>query len=610
MKKNKGSAWRLPVLLSLLWLAVTAVVLIVLYIITKYLPMLLGALTILMPTLIYGTVFAFCGSKPSEGNSADADATDAVEMTASPHATASDETEGSPVKKAGWLKRCAAWCVRVAKKFGGAFVRLYFRSRLGAAVTLIVLFAGGSQVLFWLMLRRATTIYKLNYLMPVIMVVIFVTYIIFEKWCAHVSADDEGGTAQLRNVRTAFGAGRLVLVLIAVAQVIKLLGFYELLRWVNIALAVVFCYATLFIVLSLAVKLLRREFLSEPDISIPVPFSGGKNRDLGVLSYLEKNTGITMRSLWSIKMIKKLVPYTVLISALMLWLCSGIVQVEAYQTGAVYRLGRLCDEPLQPGLHLTLPWPLDKVVLHDTETVNTVVIGYTSSENTDNTWTGTHGAQEYRLLLGGGNELVSINLRLEYKIDDVVKYLRSCSTPEKLLEAKAYELVTDRTIITDLDSLLSVDRSAFAESFKTELAQKLTEYDTGIELVGVVLESIHPPIDIADVYQNIIGAEIEAEKYILDAEATAAKTIANAEKQYDTSVNAAKADSYTKISAAESDVAEFMASVAADQAYPDAYRYYKYLKAIGNYYGGSRLVIVGEGVDKAQLYFGDFALLQ
>lgn len=622
MKKDQRPAWRLAAALSLAWLMAMAVGMIIAYRSTKYLPLMLGGLTILLPTIVYLVLMLFggAGEEPTAAESATGNTPNASELPFgtesatgnTPNASEPDNTPGAHqgqgfIGRVRGVRSVLRAAGQLFCRLGRLLTRLYLRSRIGAIAVLSVLAILGVQVVFWLMFRRATTVYQLNYVLPVVLGVMFVMCIIFEKWCSHVRA--EGAFAQqLRNIRSALCAARLVTVIMAAAMVVKLLGFYDLLRAVNVIMAVIVIYETLFIVLALVVRGVRRELIRMPDLAIPVPFTWGRNRELGVLSYLEKNTGITMRSLWSMKLVKKMIPYTVILSALLLWICSGVVQVEAYQRGAVYRFGRLCEETLTPGLHLTLPWPIDRVEVYDTDTVRTLTIGYISSEETDNTWTGTHGSNEYKLLLGGGNELVSINLRLEYRISDLEAYLRSSTTPEKLLEAKAYELVTDRTIVTDLDSLLSTDRTAFADSYRTELCESLSTYNTGLELVSVVLESIHPPIDIASVYQEMVGAEIQADKYILEAEAEAAVKLAEARKSYDTALNAAKADSFTKTAAAEADVAEFMASVAADNKYSDSYRYYKYLRAIGNAYGNAKLVIVGRDIDSSNIYFGNLTV--
>jgi len=121
----------------------------------------------------------------------------------------------------------------------------------------------------------------------------------------------------------------------------------------------------------------------------------------------------------------------------------------------------------------------------------------------------------------------------------------------------------------------------------------------------VVLESIHPPVEVADVFQKLISAGIEAEKRLLDAEAQAGETMAWANTYYDTLVGIEQAAHYGKVATARSEVASFMASVNADAAYPDEYRYYKYLEAIKSAYGGAKIVIVGDGVNTSNIYIGN-----
>jgi regulator of protease activity HflC (stomatin/prohibitin superfamily) len=303
-------------------------------------------------------------------------------------------------------------------------------------------------------------------------------------------------------------------------------------------------------------------------------------------------------------LIKKIVPFALAFSALVLWLSTGIVQIESYQQGALYRLGNLESDSLSPGMHLTLPWPLDRVEIYDTETVNEITIGYLATDATDNLWTEAHGNNEYKLLLGGGNELVSINLRIEYKIGDLGRFLKCSSSPAKLLESTAYETVTNKTINTDLDTLLATDRAEFSKSFEKELTKRIAKYNTGIEIVGVVIESIHPPVEVANIYQQIISAGIEAEKIVLDAQAQAGVTVSQAQSEHDRNINIATSESHKQIADAQSAVAEFTASVENDKNYGDGYRYYKYLEAIKKAYSGAKLIIVGDGIDSSSLYLG------
>jgi regulator of protease activity HflC (stomatin/prohibitin superfamily) len=462
---------------------------------------------------------------------------------------------------------------------------------------------------FGMMIRRSTSLFKLSFWQPVLLVVLFVLSIIFDKWCKHIEVENKRITATLSNIRRIFYLLRVTFIVTSVSTLVYLLGFGDLQKYVVWILATVFFYVSIFTLISIGVLLIRKEISSCPMLIIPLPFLNSNKSDLGVISFLEKNTGITMRGLWSMRFVKTVLPYTFIFIFVLLWISTGLVQVEPYQQGAVYRLGKLLDQPLEPGLHMTLPYPLDKVEIYDTETVNKITIGYAGKDDSDNLWTGTHGSNEHKLLLGNGNELVSVNLRVEYKISDLTKYLRASTSPAAILEARSYELITSRIIVSDLEDLLSVDRAEFTKEYTAELSKILCEDDIGLELVTVVLESIHPPLEIAAIYQEVVGAEIQAEARIKRAESDANVKLTDATAQKSASVNAANAEYHQKLAVATADVSEFLASVEAAEGHPDAYHYYKYLKAVSTAYGKSKLIIVGDGVDSSKIYFGNIGNL-
>lgn len=333
----------------------------------------------------------------------------------------------------------------------------------------------------------------------------------------------------------------------------------------------------------------------------------GAGSDMNILTYLEKNTGITMRSLWSLHLIKRLVPGCLLAIVLVVWLSTCFVQVDSYQQGALFRLGKLQPETLKPGLHLTLPWPFDRTEIYETDSVNKLAIGYVGEGGTDNIWTESHGGEEYRLLLGGGEEIVSINLVVEYRIQDLAAYIKSSASPEALLQARAYEIVTARTISTDLDTLLAADREVFSETFRQELTEQLAPYETGIEIVNVVLESIHPPVEIAEIYQRIISAGIDAEYKRISAQNKATQTVLAAQEEATELVETAKAEQFRLVGEATGSVTEFLAAASADDSYRSNYRFQRYISALTEAYGDATLIIAGPGVDTKNIYLGSLS---
>lgn len=489
-------------------------------------------------------------------------------------------------------------------------VRFAGEHRTPLLSTLLVLVTLGTNAVFWIFASEGSYGYRFGYFTVVVVAALFVLFIALGKWCVHTVAskdeEDEGdvryGVALLCNMQSAFVWGRVALVLVAVTELIGILFSYDATRYLTALLSILFAYVSVFMMISLFVVLVRRELEVAPEITAPAPgVSGG---DLGILAYLEKNTGISMRSLWSIQMIKESLPYAVLGIVLLLWGATGVSLVNSEQQGAHYRFGKLREETLSPGIHFTLPWPFDRVEVYDTESVNQLTVGYVSEQSADNFWTEAHGGEEYRLLLGNGNELVSINLRVMYRIGDLRAYLMSSATPEFLMSAASYEIVTARTITTDLDTMLSTDRAVFADSFREELKTYMARYNTGLEVVDVVLESIHPPVEVADAYQALISAEIEADRLLIDAEAYRGDRLAWAWIDYDLNVAKATIEGKEALAAATGSVAEFLASVEADKAYPSDYRYYKYMQAVTKAYSGAKLVIVGDGINEGNIYIG------
>lgn len=588
MKNNKFRKL-LPPLLSLIVAIACGIGMIYLYKLTKYLPIYLLGLTLLLPSAVNLSLFILkIPTKKKEKKAG----------------IIEESPEPTPEEKK--FKKILRAVGRAIKNF---FCKLFGKIDAEKVIRyLSIILAAASfaaiQYFFAISLKAATSLYTVNYAYAVLLIALFLVFIVLDKWMLHNEDAGEYASALGSNVRSILALARLALILMIPAMFIKLLGFYELQKYVVIAIAIIFYWSSLFTLLSYLARGIRHELASVPDIRIPAPFSGGSGQDMGILSYLEENTGITMRGLWSVKLMGKLIIPSLVFAFLLFWISTGFIEIGAGQQGALYNFGKLQSEPLEPGLHLTLPWPFGKTVIYNTDAVSTITIGYRSDTSGDNVWTQTHGSEEYELLLGGGEELVSINLCIEYKIGDLNDYLVNCARPESVLEASAYELVADKTITTDLNTLLSADRDEFASAFMVDLKEKIKERNTGLEIVSVVLESIHPPLGIADIYQRLVSAEIEAQTRIMYAEAFAAVRVLEAETNYSQTVSVATAERLNKIAAAQAEVSEFMASVAADSSYSDAYRYYKYLNAVKNAYGNANIIIVSSDIDESRIWYG------
>ena len=559
-------------------LEVMALALFILYALTGYIPLLSAAFIIALPAFLQLVILL-----PRQRE----------EIHEPAEALEESEEAEKPAKK------------RAAKKGSGPIAKQWARNRVVIQVLLLILITAAVHALYWLV-TPATTVIRLAYYVPVALAALVVGCIALEKWCRFASEEaDTFFAAVLRSLASALRMSRFLLILLLLASLVELLGLVETCGVMAVILGVLIVYETVSLAFFLAARIIRKEMDTSPELMIALP--GKAFGSTNLLAYMEENTGITMRSLWSIRFIRKVLPTAVVILVLTLWLSTSVVLVDTYQEGALFRMGTLQSETLAPGMHLVLPWPFDRVELHDTRSINAVTIGYVADGDSDNLWTEGHGKEEYRLLLGSGDEMVSINLRIQYRIRDLYQYISSAAEPAALLQAQAYEIVTSRTVRSDLETLLSTDREAFSQSFLEELTQKLEPFGTGLEVVDVVLESIHPPVEVASVYQRIISAGIDAERIVINGENEAQIARLEAQLAQTAMVSKAKVEREQAVAAAKAAVADFMASVEADGSYRDAYRYYKYIDALTKAYADAKLIIIGEGVDSSNLFIGSIS---
>lgn len=480
-----------------------------------------------------------------------------------------------------------------------------FKTLCFVAYGIILLF--GSQAVVTFLKEKREPIYPAVFNI-VVFILLFVISIVLDKFCKYSEGDTEFVETMLANSRVFLKLLSFEALLAAACSVVESLEILTVQVYVGYIFTVALFYYVACILLSIIVIAIRKDFKTNPYLNIPLPFAKrfGKEQQ-GFVEYLETSTGISMRGLWSAKFVREIAPYVVVLTGFFLWLSTSIVQVGSEEQAVIYRLGVLKKELLQPGIHMVLPYPFDKVEIYNTEALKKTTIGFRSEENADNLWSLGHQGEEYKLLLGSGDEVVSINLRLEYKISNLKQYLKNSTSPEAILEALSYELVTDHTIHTDLATLLSTDREAFSEMFMKEITEMLEEKKVGLKVVSVVLESIHPPKEIAAVFQAAVSAEIEAGATILSAQGDAQVKLAEAEDSYNKSISLAKSEQAKSLAEAKANVTEFMASLESYQANKDSYVFYKYLNAVREAYGNANLVIISKDIDESALFFGNFS---
>jgi HflK protein len=324
----------------------------------------------------------------------------------------------------------------------------------------------------------------------------------------------------------------------------------------------------------------------------------GANPIASALAMLEDRAGVNIRSSYVLSYIRRAIPITALAVALLFWVTTSLVCVEPYEVGIHSRFGKLLPHPLVgPGLHLVLPWPIDRVDRISAGRVQTAGFGHDSPEALRYVlWSSTHAPQEYKLVLGEGRELVSLDTQVFYQIKDPVSFTLSSQNPLTMLHAFGYRSLMRETVSTDLDHLLSEDRTKLSDRLRDALQRDLDAQSLGIEVIRVAIASIHPPVDVAPAYEAVVSAQIERVRLATRARADREQAIPAAEAERLGSVRKAQADAATRLAAARGESIRFNTVQSAYRAGPEAYRERLWQETLEEAVAGKRLFLVeGKG---------------
>jgi regulator of protease activity HflC (stomatin/prohibitin superfamily) len=237
------------------------------------------------------------------------------------------------------------------------------------------------------------------------------------------------------------------------------------------------------------------------------------------------------------------------------------------------------------------------VEIHEVHLIKAMRIGYQSAGGVNFLWGLAHDGGESNMLLGNGNETVSVNMKLLYTISDLHAYLKTSANPEAVLSAAAYVALMNRTITTTLDAFLRVDRSSLSASLLRELSEFCEAEGLGIAVVQAIIESVHPPVTVANVYQQVVTASIDKNASVTRAGTEARRRLIEAARESKILVDNAKAEQHRRVSEAAREMAVYYAAMEAYAISPESFTLARYLKTYETVISGNRVYVFSPGAE-------------
>ena len=176
--------------------------------------------------------------------------------------------------------------------------------------------------------------------------------------------------------------------------------------------------------------------------------------------------------------------------------------VQPDEVGVVTRFGEY-HSTAQPGPHFKIPW-VDKVYKVNWKRRQEEEFGY--RENTARRG-GRVNLTEESLMLTGDLNLADVQWMVQYEISDPWKYLFHARDVRKTMRDVSMSVM--RQVVGDrlVSEVLTVGRAEIAINAKELMQTTLNQYDVGIHITTIELQSVTPPEPVRPAFNDVNAAK-------------------------------------------------------------------------------------------------------
>jgi modulator of FtsH protease HflK len=183
---------------------------------------------------------------------------------------------------------------------------------------------------------------------------------------------------------------------------------------------------------------------------------------------------------------------------LIFWLATGFYKVEEAERGVVFRFGKHV-ETTQRGLHWHLPIPIERVEKVDVTKVYTIPLNSTMLTQDEN--------------------IVDVLGTVQYRIDNAEKYLFNVRNPEISLAQVTESALRQSIGHSKMFYVITEGRGEIAIQVKGIIQDIVNNYQTGLTIFKVNIQSAKPPEAVKDAFDDVTQAREDEERFKNEAEA-------------------------------------------------------------------------------------------
>jgi regulator of protease activity HflC (stomatin/prohibitin superfamily) len=257
-------------------------------------------------------------------------------------------------------------------------------------------------------------------------------------------------------------------------------------------------------------------------------------RRAGIARRLREQFGIDVSRSWAVVYARKAALPILGFLMLCAWGLTGVVRIGLAERGSYERFGAPVAI-LYPGLHVGLPWPFGAVRRLEFGAVHAISIEADTSQSGGPAETSTadgpspksanrlwdqQTTTDVSYLIAGHSgtrqsfEIASVDIRVMYRIgmdnQSAARVLYGQADPDRLVRSLTGALLSRFLADTTLIQVLGERREHLAAQLRADLQGELDHRQTGLEVVALIVESMHPPAGAAVAYRSVQAAQIAA----------------------------------------------------------------------------------------------------
>src|SRR5215510_5177341 len=253
-------------------------------------------------------------------------------------------------------------------------------------------------------------------------------------------------------------------------------------------------------------------------------------------------------------------PWAVLALILFLWLGSGLYVVGPGERGVVL-LFRAATEQTDPGLRYRLPWPIQSHAVVDIAQVRRAEVGFRTVADTPIERGGRGGARtvsQEALMLTGDENIVEVQLFVQYRVQDPVKFLFGANDPEGILHTSAEVALRSAVGRNTIDYTMTDGRVEVQEQAKSALQELLDAYQTGLLVTEARLLVVDPPNEVRDAFHDVVRALEDRDRLVKEADGYREDVVPKARGEAAQMVQQAEAYKAQRVIRSQGDVERFL----------------------------------------------------